>query len=325
MRTQEEYLEIVEKAVASINWTREPQGLYDPIAYTLSLGGKRIRPVLALMAYNMFSDNLNEIIEPAVGLEVFHNFTLLHDDIMDNADTRRGQATVHRRWNSNTAILSGDAMLIEAYRLIAKCPADKLKQVLDVFSKTAVEVCEGQQYDMDFETREDVTMADYIEMIRLKTAVLLGGSLKIGAIIGGASVSDSEYLYKFGINIGLAFQLRDDFLDTFGDRKVFGKNIGGDIMCGKKTCLLIYALNNATGEARYSLEKWLLTDGTGKAEEKIAAVTDVYRQVGADQFCQKQMEVYYDKALEALDKVKGNGASTDMLRDMAGRLMSRNR
>src|ERR1035437_2649996 len=225
MKSFDEITQLITSELEQINWNKEPKGLYEPIGYVLSLGGKRIRPALTLMACNLFSDDVQPAVDSALGLEIFHNFTLLHDDIMDRADVRRGQLTVHKKWNDNTAILSGDVMQIASYQYIAKTPEKYLKQTLDLFSQTAAEICEGQQYDVDFEKRENVTGDEYLEMIRLKTAVLLGCSLKTGAWIGGAGEEDAKNLYDFGINIGLAFQLKDDILDVYGDESTFGKKI----------------------------------------------------------------------------------------------------
>ena len=238
MFTASELLEKINSHIADLRFVRSPKGLYDPITYVLSMGGKRIRPVLMLMAYNLYKENVEPAFSSATGIEVYHNYTLLHDDLMDRADVRRGKATVHKVWDDNTAILSGDAMLVLAYQYMADCPSEYLKQVMDIFSLTALEICEGQQMDMEFERRSDVREEEYIEMIRLKTAVLLAAGLKIGAILGGASSEDAEKLYDFGVQIGIAFQLQDDLLDVYGDSAVFGKKIGGDILCNKKTYML---------------------------------------------------------------------------------------
>ena len=285
----------VEKAIADINWVQEPTGLYHPIDYVLSLGGKRIRPVLTLLACKLFSDDEKQALSTALAVEVFHNFTLLHDDVMDRADTRRGKPTVHKKWNDNTAILSGDAMLIKAYQLLQQAPADKLPILLDLFSKTAIEVCEGQQYDVDFENDLAVQLPQYIEMIRLKTAVLLAAALKMGAIIGGASQQDADALYHYGINLGLAFQLRDDYLDSFGDPAVFGKKIGGDICCNKKTFLMITALQTASEEQRKELLQWIgCTDATCH-EQKIKAVLNIYQDLQIDTRCEEAIRAYFEK------------------------------
>ena len=246
MFTITELTEKINRHFEELKFTRQPQGLYAPVSYVLSIGGKRIRPLLMLMAYNLYREDVEHIFPQATGIEVYHNYTLLHDDLMDKADRRRGKPTVHKVWNENTAILSGDAMLVLAYQFMAQCPPECLKEVMDLFSQTALEICEGQQLDMDFETRKDVTEAEYMEMIRLKTSVLLSCSLKMGALLAGASPEDAGHLYDFGIHLGLAFQLKDDLLDVYGNPEVFGKNIGGDILCNKKTYLLIKAYEQAT-------------------------------------------------------------------------------
>ena len=235
MYTSAQLLGKVNDALANLAYDREPVGLYEPVKYVLSLGGKRIRPVLMLMAYNLYREDVERVIMPAIGIETYHNYTLLHDDLMDKADVRRGHPTVHKKWNENTAVLSGDSMLVLAYQRVAQCDPDKLPAVLKLFTNTALEIGEGQQYDIDFETRNDVTEGEYIEMIRLKTSVLLACALKMGAMLAGAPEQDAQLLYRFGEQIGLAFQLQDDYLDVYGDFEVFGKRIGGDILCKKKT------------------------------------------------------------------------------------------
>lgn len=323
MKTFNEITTLVSDEIKQLDWTMEPSGLYEPIAYVLSLGGKRIRPALTLMSCNLFSDNLEQAIAPALGLEVFHNFTLLHDDIMDRADIRRGRPTVHKKWNDNTAILSGDVMQIVAYQLIGRTPQQYLPEVLSLFSKTAIEICEGQQYDVDFENRNNVSAEEYLEMIRLKTAVLLGCSLKTGAIIGGASMEDAQELYDFGINIGLAFQLKDDLLDVYGDEKTFGKKIGGDILCNKKTYLLISAMKEARGKQLSDLQFWLQTND-GNPEEKINAVTNLYNLLKVKKICEDKMSFFYEKAIANLEKVSISGNKKQELRNLAQKLMSRN-
>lgn len=313
----------VEKAIANINWVQEPTGLYQPIDYVLSLGGKRIRPVLTLLACKLFSDDEKQALSTALAVEVFHNFTLLHDDVMDRADTRRGKPTVHKKWNDNTAILSGDAMLIKAYQLLQKAPADKLPVLLDLFSKTAIEVCEGQQYDVDFENDLAVQLPQYIEMIRLKTAVLLAAALKMGAIIGGASQQDADALYHYGINLGLAFQLRDDYLDSFGDPAVFGKKIGGDICCNKKTFLMITALQTASEEQRKELLQWIgCTDATCH-EQKIKAVLNIYQDLQIDIRCEEAIRAYFEKSVGSLKDVQLSDNKKDILIKFANDLMGR--
>ena len=282
--------ELVNNKLDTINFIGEPKNLYEPIAYTLSMGGKRIRPVLCLMAVQLFNGDINEAIYPSLGLEVFHNFTLLHDEIMDNADVRRNNPTVHKKWNENAAILSGDAMLVKAYQFVSKCNSDKLPEVFNLFNELALGVCEGQQYDIDFEERMDVTVDEYLEMIRLKTAILLAGSLKTGAIIANASKKEAELIYQYGLNIGLAFQLQDDYLDSFGDQDTFGKKIGGDIVANKKTFLLLTALGTAKVEQAQKLNNWI-TKSDFNQDEKIAAVKDIYQELEVDKASQKRMAV----------------------------------
>ena len=323
MYTFNEVLSIVNSEVEQINWKREPFGLYEPIEYILSLGGKRLRPAITLMACNLYSDEVMKALKPAIGLEIFHNFSLLHDDIMDSADMRRGKPTVHRVWNDNTAILSGDVMQIEAYKWIAEAPENQLKIVLDLFSKTASEICEGQQLDMEFEQRSDVTADQYIEMIRLKTAVLVAAGCRIGAIIGGSDEEDALNLYDFGNYIGLAFQLKDDLLDVYGNEASFGKKIGGDILCNKKTYLLIHTLKTAQGKDNEELMYWLGNNEKADQEDKIKAVTAIFTRLKAREICENAMQHYYDLATESLDKVKVPEARKEQLRKLAQKLMSR--
>lgn len=324
MYTFNEVLSIVNTEIEQINWKRVPTGLYEPIEYILSLGGKRLRPAITLMSYDLYADDIMSAVKPALGLEVFHNFTLLHDDIMDRADMRRGKPTVHKKWNDNTAILSGDVMQIEAYKLIAGTPVEHLKVVLDLFSKTATEICEGQQLDMEFESRTDVTADEYIEMICLKTAVLLAAGAQIGAILGGGSDEDAANLYNFGNAIGLAFQLKDDLLDVYGNESNFGKKIGGDILCNKKTYLLIHALKKAEGNDAEELKFWLNNDDKSLETEKIAAVTAIYNRLNIREICEEKMEYYYREALESLGKVQVADDKKEELRKLAAKLMSRN-
>jgi len=323
MKSFDEITQLVSIELEKISWNKQPQGLYEPIGYVLSLGGKRIRPALTLMACNLFSDDVQPAMNTALALEIFHNFTLLHDDIMDRADVRRGKPTVHKKWDDNTAILSGDVMQIESYRFIAKTPVKYLKPVLDVFSQTAAEICEGQQYDVDFEKRPEVNAEDYLEMIRLKTAVLLGCALKTGAWIGGAGEEDAQLLYDFGINIGLAFQLKDDLLDVYGDEATFGKKIGGDILCNKKTYLLIHALELANGKEASELQKWLQISDENKAHEKIKTITSLYNQLGVKSICEDKMQYFYSKAIANLDKLSVLKNKKQELRNLAEKLMFR--
>ena len=292
----------VEKAIANINWVQEPTGLYQPIDYVLSLGGKRIRPVLTLLACKLFSDDEKQALSTALAVEVFHNFTLLHDDVMDRAEVRRGKPCVHKVWDDNTAILSGDSMLVLAYQRVAQCSPSLLPQVIGLFTQTALEIGEGQQFDLDFESRTDVTESEYIEMIRLKTSVLLACSLKLGAILAGASDSDADALYQFGEKIGLAFQLQDDYLDVYGDYRTFGKKIGGDILCNKKTFMLINALQKANPTQRTELMQWL-QEGNSRPEEKIKEVTRLYTEIGVDSMAIGRINAYYQEAEQSLARV----------------------
>ena len=305
-----------------MQFTRTPKGLYDPVSYVLSLGGKRIRPVLMLMAYNLYREDVKSILQPATGIEVYHNYTLLHDDLMDRADMRRGKATVHKVWNDNVAILSGDAMLVLAYQFMAQCASEKLKDVMDLFSLTALEICEGQQLDMEFEQRKDVKEDEYIEMIRLKTSVLLAASLKIGAILGGASKEDADALYDFGVNLGLAFQLKDDLLDVYGDPLRFGKNIGGDILCNKKTYLVIKAFEHANTDQEALLNDWF-TRETFDPQEKIAAVTRLYNEIGVKALCENRIVEYSKRASESLNRVNVPAENKQELETMMNELMHR--
>ena len=322
MLSFKEIQEKIEREIGQLEFDCPPKSLYEPITYILSLGGKRIRPALVLMAYNLYREDVEKAIRPAIGLEVFHNFTLLHDDLMDQADKRRNKPTVHKVWNANTAILSGDAMLIAAYQLIGETAPEHLKEVLDLFTRTALEICGGQQYDMEFESRMDVSEEEYLEMIRLKTAVLLACSLKTGAILGGASREDAENLYRFGINIGLAFQLQDDLLDVYGDTKTFGKNIGGDILCNKKTFLLINALRRAEGEQKVQLEHWIARKDFDAAE-KIAAVTNIYNVLGLKELSEAKMQTYYAEGMKNLAALSVPEERLAVLKEVTSRLMFR--
>ncbi len=315
--------DIINYQLSIINWNRAPQGLYEPIAYTLEAGGKRVRPQLALMAAELYDAVLEQVVPAALALEIFHNFTLLHDDVMDNAPTRRGRPTVHVRWNANTAILSGDQMIIEAYKQLEGVAADKLPQVLRWFNQMATEICEGQQYDVDFEQRDNVTIDEYLNMIRLKTSVLLGHALRIGAFIAGAPENDCENLYNFGINVGLAFQLQDDILDVYGDSATFGKTIGGDILANKKTFMLITARQEAQGENKRILEHWISTNSTGQENEKIAAVTHIYNQLNVRAICEKKMQELTDKALDCLHNIQVTDEKKQPLKLLAEKLLAR--
>lgn len=315
-------LQKIEQEITRLQFTYPPKSLYDPIEYILSLGGKRIRPALVLMACNLYKENVDTAVKPALGLEVFHNFTLLHDDLMDDADKRRNKPTVHKVWNANTAILSGDAMLIAAYQLIGETKSESLKEILNLFTATALEICGGQQYDMEFESRTDVTEEEYIEMIRLKTAVLLACALKMGAIVGKAPQADAKALYQFGINIGLAFQLQDDLLDVYGDTATFGKNIGGDILCNKKTFMLINALRRASDRQKTELENWI-SKKTFDPAEKIAAVTAIYDQLHLKELSEDKIHNYYEQAMECLASLSVAPERLKILKEVSARLMNR--
>ena len=315
-------LDKVNAHIENLDYAREPMNLYRPVQYILSLGGKRIRPAMMLMAYNMYREDVEQILDPALALEIYHNFTLLHDDLMDNADVRRGKHTVHKRWDANTAILSGDVMLSLADVYMSRVDDEYFREVMATFHKTSIEIAEGQQYDMDFETRTDVEEAEYIEMIRLKTSVLLACAFKIGAILGGASKEDAEHLYHLGECIGLAFQLRDDYLDVYGDPKVFGKKIGGDILCNKKTYLYINALRLADKEQRAVLDYWAAATEVNP-DEKIAAVTAVYTALGLPEMSRAVEEHYYNLAKAELEALSMPVEQKEVLRQFMATLMER--
>ena len=320
--TASQLLDKMNAYLEQMPYMKPPKGLYEPIAYELSLGGKRIRPVLMLMAYNIYKEDVERILPQAAGLETYHNHTLLHDDVMDKADMRRNKPTVHNVWNDNTAILSGDAMLILAYRLMAEGLTDQLAEVMHIFTETTMEICEGQQWDMEFESRMDVKVDEYIEMIRLKTSVLLAAALKIGACLAGAPAEEAQKLYDFGVKMGLAFQLQDDWLDVYGDPKVFGKNIGGDILCNKKTYMLITALEQADEGQRKELERWLTATDFIPAE-KISAVTALYNNIGVGKRCEEMVEAYYSDGLAVLDSIALPEERKQALKDFACSLMNR--
>lgn len=296
------FLQKIEEALRNVPYPSKPKGLYEPIDYVLSMGGKRLRPTLLLMTCALYSDHPEQAMPAAIGIETYHNHTLLHDDLMDRADMRRGKPTVHKRWNDNTAVLSGDTMLIMAFRHIMNCPCARQAEVLRLFARSAQEICEGQQYDVNFENRTDVSEAEYLEMIRLKTSVLLACAVKMGALIGQAPDADADALYRFAEKIGLAFQLQDDYLDVYGDPAVFGKKIGGDILCGKKTFLLINALGRADADHKAQLLH-LLADAEMPAQEKIAAVTDLYNRLDIPTLTLQAIDRFYDEARRELEKL----------------------
>jgi geranylgeranyl diphosphate synthase type II len=311
----------INEAIAKLDWKRQPYGLYEPIEYTLAAGGKRVRPQLAMIASHMFGGQDQDVLPAALALEIFHNFTLLHDDVMDHAEVRRGRPTVHVKWNENTAILSGDQMLIEAYKMLSQVPADKLSKVLQLFNKMATEICEGQQYDVDFESQEHVAIDDYLLMIRLKTSVLLATALQMGAYIAGAGEREQDALYQFGIHIGLAFQIQDDILDVWGDPATFGKAIGGDIACNKKTFVTLTALQLADEDSRHALHTWLSQTMQDNVE-KIAAVTAIYDRLEVRAECEKRVVELTQQALAYLSTLPQNAAA-DQLRQLADKLNTR--
>lgn len=315
-------LETIEKALHAEGYPSRPEGLYEPVDYVLSSGGKRVRPMLMLLSYKLYRDDVDAILPAAVGLETYHNHTLLHDDFMDRADMRHGRPTVHRRWDDNTAILSGDAMLVMAFRRVMRAGCANRERLLSLFARTAEEVCQGQQYDVNFERRTDVSEAEYLEMIRLKTSVLLACAAAMGAIGAGAPEAEVRSLYRFAECLGLAFQIEDDYLDVYGDAAVFGKRIGGDILCGKKTFLLVGALARADEATRRELLA-CLADGEMAAEEKIARVTSVYDRLGMAACCHAQIETYHAEARALLDALPVAEARKAPLRAFAESLSGR--
>lgn len=340
MYSQSQLLAKVQTALQSLTYNSKPDGLYESVRYALSAGGKRIRPTLMLMAYNLFRDDVDAIMPQALALEIYHNFTLLHDDLMDCADMRRGRPCVHVRWDANTAILSGDTMLVLAYRLFTEArladrvpsvltmphgdddAATSFRQALQTFTEATLGVCEGQQYDMEFETREDVTEAEYMEMIRLKTSLLLAAALKIGTQLAQAPAQDANALYAFGEKIGLAFQLQDDLLDVYGTPDIFGKKIGGDILCNKKTFMLINAFQRADAAQRECLATWLRKKEYDP-DEKIAAVRRLYDELEIPALAEQKINDFFASALQSLNTVQVAEEKKAVLRDFAYRLMGR--
>ena len=337
MKTSNEILDSINAFIEQLPYDRKPYSLYEPIQYVLSLGGKRIRPALMLLSYQLYQDHPEDILMPAVALETYHNYTLLHDDLMDNADLRRGHATVHKRWDANTAILSGDSMLVLAYeRLLSffntqhptpntQHPTPNTQHpILALFTETALQIGEGQQYDMEFERRNDVREEEYIEMIRLKTSVLLACAMKMGAILAGATDADADNLYKYGEQIGLAFQLQDDLLDVYGDSAVFGKAIGGDITSNKKTYMLINALLRANDEQRAELNRWIAATDFDR-QEKVAAVTELYNQIGIRQLCEEKINYYFEQAKQYLTHIHVPEERKHPLIDFTNEMMHRDK
>lgn len=321
MKTADELLQLINRYLDSLPYDRKPASLYAPIKYVLSMGGKRIRPTLMLLAYNLFKDDPEKILSSACALETYHNYTLLHDDLMDNADVRRGQPTVHKKWNANLAVLSGDSMLVLAYQRMTECDSH-LAEVLHLFTETALEIGEGQQMDMEFETRNDVCEEEYIEMIRLKTSVLLACAMKIGALLADAPADDADNLYRFGEKIGLAFQLQDDYLDVYGDPAVFGKAIGGDIVSNKKTYMLINAFNRADNAQRAELERWIRATDFDR-RKKVKAVTGLYDEMGIDRLAQQKIAGYFNESKTYLDRVGVSDERKSELMRYAQRMMKR--
>lgn len=322
MLSYKEIVQRIEAEIKLLQFTTPPKGLFEPIEYILSLGGKRIRPALVLMGCDMYGDSVEKAIKPALGLEIFHNFTLLHDDLMDEAEKRRNKPTVHTVWDANTAILSGDAMLIEAYKMIAETAPEYLKEILDLFNRTSLEICCGQHFDMEFESRLDVSEEEYLEMIRLKTAVLLACGLKMGALLGGAGREDADNLYAFGINIGLAFQLQDDLLDVYGNPDTFGKNLGGDILCNKKTYLLINALKYASEDQRKVMIEWMGKEAFDH-ERKIALFAGIYKDLRIKEITEKKIEQLYNSAMGHLNALQIAPERTKGLKEVCAQLMFR--
>ncbi len=318
MHSPTQLQEIIENAIPKIVYPTHPADLYEPIRYIMSLGGKRIRPVMVLMATELFTDEIDKALDVALAIETFHNFTLVHDDIMDNAPLRRGKQTVHEKWGNNNAILSGDVMMVESNKHLSKVNISVLKPVLDTFNATAQGVCEGQQLDMEFETRDNVAIAEYLEMIRLKTAVLLGGAMKLGAIVGGADDQNAELLYQFGENLGVAFQLQDDILDVYGDPEKFGKQVGGDIISNKKTFLHLTAKELLNRE-----ELAILLGSRENTEMKVKAVTQLYNNYQVKELANLEMEKYLAKAYQALDGITVRENRKAYFRQLVKQIMER--
>ena len=305
MKSIDELRKLVEQELYGLKYPSSPADLYSPIEYILSLGGKRMRPILLLLAHQLFDEDIQKAIKPSLAIEVFHNFTLLHDDIMDKAPVRRGKATVHTKWNENVAILSGDAMLIQSYQYLCDLPSEQLIKCLAVFNEMALQVCEGQQYDMDFEIQAEVDMKSYLKMIEYKTAVLLGAALKMGAIIAGASDRESDALYEFGRNIGIAFQLKDDLLDVFGDEQTFGKQVGGDIIANKKTYLYLKALSLSEGEQKMELVNLYSSESLNDTE-KVERVKTIYASMDIQEHIDILIDDYYSRAMNSLNSINAN-------------------
>lgn len=313
---------ILKKSESDSSLKKEPQNLYEPVSYLLSIGGKRIRPVLTLMVVDLFEGNVEKAVGAAYGIEMFHNFTLMHDDIMDKALFRRGFQTVHKKWNENTAILSGDAMLLLANQLMLEVDDDILREVMVLYNKTGLLVCEGQQYDMNYESEKRITTNQYIEMIRLKTAVLLGGCLKLGAVMARTTSSNKELIDDFGVNLGISFQIEDDYLDSFGDFEKFGKNIGGDILSNKKTFLLVKAYEMADAQTQKELDFWI-NNQHYQAEEKIKAVKEIYTKLNIDRLALEESKKYFNAAIQKFEKIEAKSERKKELYTFAHLLIGR--
>ena len=322
MKAIEQYQITINEFITANKFSKFPQELYEPLDYIMALGGKRMRPVMVMMACDLMNGKMEDAVHAAMAIETFHNFTLIHDDIMDNAPVRRGKITVHEKWNVNTAILSGDVMLIEAYALLMKYENDLLRSILNIFNKSAIEVCEGQQIDMNFESRIDVSLSEYIHMITLKTAVVLGASLEVGALIAGVSKKQAQHLYEFGKNMGIAFQLRDDFLDLYADPEKFGKQVGGDVIANKKTFMLIKALELAKDNEAIELNKWLQAT-TFNASEKVAAIKNIFDRLAIPQLLNEAVTHYADLAWKEFAQIEASLEKKEMMADFMNGLLAR--
>lgn len=322
MNEIEQYQKTINEFIAQNKFSKFPQELYEPLDYIMALGGKRMRPVMVMMACDLLNGNMEDAVPAAMAIETFHNFTLIHDDIMDNAPVRRGKITVHEKWNVNTAILSGDVMLIEAYALLMRYENDLLRQILTIFNKSAIEVCEGQQIDMNFENRMDVSLDEYIHMITLKTAVVLGASLEVGALIAGVSPKQANHLYEFGRNMGIAFQLRDDYLDLYADPEKFGKQVGGDVISNKKTFMLIKALELAKDNDAIELNNWL-NAVTFNASEKVAAIKNIFDQLSIPQLLNAAVASYASLAWKEFEQIEAAEDKKKIMSDFMKGLLAR--
>jgi geranylgeranyl diphosphate synthase type II len=322
MKAIEQYQKTINEFISANKFSKFPQELYEPLDYIMALGGKRMRPVMVMMACDLMNGKMEDAVHAAMAIETFHNFTLIHDDIMDNAPVRRGKITVHEKWNVNTAILSGDVMLIEAYALLMKYENDLLRSILNIFNKSAIEVCEGQQIDMNFESRVDVSLSEYIHMITLKTAVVLGASLEVGALIAGVSKKQAQHLYEFGKNMGIAFQLRDDYLDLYADPEKFGKQVGGDVIANKKTFMLIKALELADGNDAIELNQWLQASEFNPIE-KVSAIKNIFDRLAIPDLLNDEVKHYAKLAWQAFEQVDATTSNKEIMADFMNGLLAR--